>query len=69
MSKGILELFIWGDNEPYHIVGKGKVKTKLQNGNHWILHEVRHVTRLSRNLILLGKLGDEGCIVIFNDKN
>ena len=51
MSKGILGLFIWEDNEPCQIVGKGKVKIKLQNGNHWVLHEVRHVPRLSRNLI------------------
>ena len=58
-----------GDNEPYQIVGKGKIKIKLQNGNHWLLHEVKHVPRLSRNLILVGQLGDEGCVVTFNDKN
>ena len=32
------------------------------------MHEVRHVPRLSRNLILVGKLGDEGYLVTFNDK-
>ena len=58
-----------GDDEPYQIVGKGKVKIKLQNGNHWLLHEVRHVSRLSRNLILAGQLGDEGFLVNFNVKN
>ena len=42
---------------------------KLQNENHWLLHEVRHVLRLSRNLISRGQLGDEGCVVTFNDKN
>ena len=30
---------------------------------------VRHFPRLSRNLILTGQLGDEGCVVTFNDKN
>ena len=58
-----------GDNEPCRIVGKGKIKIELQNGNHWLLHEVRHVPRLSRNLILVGKSNDEGCEVTFNDKN
>ena len=29
---------------------------------------VRHVPKLSRNLISAGKLGDEGCVVTFNDK-
>ena len=58
-----------GDNEPCQIVGKGKIKIKLKNGNHWLLHEVRHVPRLSRNLISIGQLGDEGCVVTFNDKN
>ena len=32
------------------------------------IHEVRHIPRLSRNLISAGQLG-EGCVVIFNDKN
>ena len=58
-----------GDNEPCQIVGKGKVKINLQNGNHWLLHKVRHVPRLSRNLISVGQLDDEGCVVNFNDKN
>ena len=58
-----------GDNEPYHIFGKGKIKIKLQNENHWLLHEVRHVPRLSRNLISVGQLGDEGCVVTFNCKS
>ena len=58
-----------GDNEPCQIVGKEKIKIKLQNENHWLLHEVRHVPRLSRNLISVGQLSDEGCVVTFNDKN
>ena len=56
------------DNKPCQIVGKGKVKIKLQNENHWLLHEVRHVLMLNRNLISLGQLDDEGCVVTFNDK-
>ena len=32
-------------------------------------NEVRHVPRLSRNLISARQLGDEGCVVTFNDKN
>ena len=54
---------------PIRLLEKGKIKIKLQNGNHWLLHEVRHVPKLSRNLISVGKLGDEGCVVTFNDKN
>ena len=34
-----------------------------------LLHEVRHVPRLSRNLISARQLTDEGCVVTFNDKN
>ena len=41
----------------------------MKNENHWLLNEVRHVARLNRNLILVGQLSDEGCIVTFNDKN
>ena len=68
MSKGIF-LFYLEDNEPCQIVRKGKIKIKLQNGNHWLVHEVRHVQRMSRNLILVGQLCDEGCVVNFNHKN
>ena len=41
----------------------------MQNGNHWLPHEVRHAPRLSKNLISTGQLSDEGCVVTFNDKN
>jgi hypothetical protein len=58
-----------GDNEPSQIVGKGRINIKLNNGNLWILHEVRHVPRLSINLISPGQLDDEVCVVIFSDKN
>ena len=55
-----------GDNESYQ--RKRKFKIKLQNENHWLLHKVRQVPRLSRNLILVGKLSDEDSIVTYNDK-
>ncbi|MFA1068232.1 GAG-pre-integrase domain-containing protein, partial [Klebsiella pneumoniae] len=41
----------------------------LQNDNNWLGQEVKHVPRLSRNLISAGQLGDEGCVITFNDKN
>jgi hypothetical protein len=31
------------DNECYKNFGKGRIKIKLQNGNNWLLHEVRHI--------------------------
>ena len=67
--QGDFGLVYLGDNEPFKIIEKGKVKIKLQNKNHWLLHEVRHVPRLSRNLISVGKLGDMCCVVTFNDTN
>ena len=67
--EGDFGLVYLGDNEPCQIIGKEKVKIKLQNENHWLLHEVRHVPRSSMNLISTRQLGDEGCVVTFNDKN
>jgi len=32
-----------GDDEPCKIVGKGKVRIKLNNGNDWLLKDVRHI--------------------------
>ena len=67
--QGDFGLVYLGDNEPCQIVGKEKIKIKLQNGNHWLLHDVRNVPRLSRNLIFVGKINDEIFVVTFNDKN
>ncbi|HEX4849418.1 MAG TPA: DDE-type integrase/transposase/recombinase, partial [Puia sp.] len=67
--QGDFGLVYLGDNEPCQIVGKGRIKIKLQNGNHWLLQEVRHVPRLSRNLISAGQLTEQGCTVTFTDKN
>eukprot|EP00253_Pinus_taeda_P007075 PITA_07075 len=57
-----------GDDKPYKIVGMGKVFVKQQNGNQWLLKEVRHVPDLKKNLISTGQLGGEGCVTNFTDK-
>ena len=46
----------------------GTVFIKQQNGNQWLLKEVRHVPDLKKNLISTGKLGGEGCVTTFIDK-
>ena len=43
-----------GDDEPCKIVGKGKVRIKLNNGNDWLLKDVRHIPAMKRNLISTG---------------
>ena len=40
-------LVYFGDNELCQTIRKGEIKIKLQNENHWLLQEVRHVLRLS----------------------
>ena len=53
-----------GDDEPCKIVGKGKVGIKLNNGNDWLLKDVRHIPAMKRNMISTGKLGDSGCLLL-----
>jgi len=67
--QGNFGLVYLGDNEPCQIIGKGRIKIKLQNENDWLLQEVRHIPKLSRNSISTRQLADEGCIVTFTDKN
>jgi hypothetical protein len=67
--QGDFGLVYFRDNEHCQIVGKGRIKIKLQNENHWLLHEIRHIPRLRRNLISARKLDDEGCVIKFSDKN
>src|SRR5699024_4840129 len=46
----------------------GKVFVKQQNGNQWVIKEVRHVPDLEKNLISTGQLDGEGCVMTFIDK-
>jgi hypothetical protein len=57
-----------GDDSPCKIVGMGKVQIKQNNGNQWLLKEVRHVLDLRKILISTRQLTSEGCIYIFIDK-
>ena len=58
-----------GDDEPCKIVGKGKVRTKLNNGSEWLLRDVGHILAMKINLISLGQLGDSGCLSTFGKKS
>ena len=57
-----------GDDKPCDIVGKGKVLIKLENGNQWLLNEVKHILDLRKNLISIRKLGSEGCVSTFTNQ-
>ena len=46
----------------------GTIFIKQQNGNQWLLKEVRQVLDLKKNLISTGQLGGEGCVTSFTDK-
>ena len=56
-----------GDDEPCKIVGKGKVQIKLNNGNYWLLKDVRHISAMKRNLISTCQMGDSECLSIFGE--
>ena len=56
-----------GDYEPCKIVGKGKVRIKLNNGSEWMLKDVRHIPTMKRNLITIGQLGDSDCLSTFGE--
>ena len=58
-----------GDEKPLDIIGKGKVLIKLENGNQWLLKEVKHVPSLRNNLISIRQLGSEGCVRTFTEKS
>ena len=54
-----------GDDEPCKIVGMGKVRIKLNNGNEWVLKDVRNIPTIKINLTSTRQLGDSGCVSIF----
>ena len=57
-----------GDDKPCNIVGNGKVMIKLDNGNQWLLNEVKHVPNMRKNLVSTRQLGSEGCVSTFTNK-
>ena len=56
-----------GDDKPCKIVGKGKVQIKLNNGNDWLLKDVRHIPAMKINMFSIGQLGDSGCLSTFGE--
>nr|GEV88840.1 zinc finger, CCHC-type [Tanacetum cinerariifolium] len=52
-----------GDNRECKIRGIGKVRIQLKDGSSFVLHNVRYILELKRNLISLGTLEKEGFIV------
>nr|GFC62633.1 zinc finger, CCHC-type [Tanacetum cinerariifolium] len=52
-----------GDNRECKIRGIGKVRLQLKDGSSFVLHNVRYIPELKRNLILLGTLKKEGYTV------
>ena len=49
-----------GDGSGYQVIGVGDIKFKMCGGQEVILKGVRHVSGLTRNLISLGRLHEEG---------
>ncbi|GJU15741.1 retrotransposon protein, putative, ty1-copia subclass [Tanacetum coccineum] len=52
-----------GDNREWKIKGIGKVRVQLKDGSSFVLHNVRYIPELKRNLISLGTLEKEGYTV------
>eukprot|EP00253_Pinus_taeda_P033139 PITA_33139 len=54
-----------GDDRKAKIIGRGKVKLKLQGGRVRTLLSVQHIPALARNLISVRKLDDAGVKTVF----
>ncbi|GKD84541.1 zinc finger, CCHC-type containing protein, partial [Tanacetum coccineum] len=52
-----------GNNRECKIRGIGKVRIQLKDGSSFVLHNVRYIPELKRNLISLGTLEKEGYII------
>eukprot|EP00253_Pinus_taeda_P008472 PITA_08472 len=56
---------LFGDDKKARIIGRGKVKLKLQGGRVRTLPSVLHIPALARNLISASKLDDVGVKIVF----
>ncbi|KAL2231694.1 UNVERIFIED_CONTAM: Retrovirus-related Pol polyprotein from transposon TNT 1-94 [Sesamum indicum] len=66
-TSGDFGLLYLADNKPLKIVGKGDVRIKSTNGSCSILHDVRYILGLKRNLISVGQLDSDGFHTTFGD--
>ncbi|WVZ24135.1 hypothetical protein V8G54_002679 [Vigna mungo] len=57
-----------GNEQSCKIAGKGAVKIKL-NGSVWELKNVRHIPDLTKKLISVGQLANDGYTTVFHDDN
>ncbi|WVY97343.1 hypothetical protein V8G54_029494 [Vigna mungo] len=57
-----------GNEQSCEIAGKGAVKIKL-NGSVWELKNVRHIPDLTKNLISVGQLANDGYTTVFHGDN
>ncbi|WVZ00646.1 hypothetical protein V8G54_026715 [Vigna mungo] len=57
-----------GNEQSCEIVGKGAMKIKL-NGSVWELKNVRHIPDLTKNLISVGQLANDGYTIVFHGDN
>ena len=54
-----------GDDRRARIIGRGKVKLKLQDGRIRTLLGVLHIPTLARNMIYVSKMDDAGVKIVF----
>jgi len=74
-SKDLLSNYISGrfgkvylaDGKSLDIVGRGDINIKTSSGSLWIMHIIRHILALKRNLISIRQLDDEGLYTTFGD--
>ena len=66
MFKVILDMFYWGMIDHVKLL-EWEVWIKLNNGNEWLLKDVRHIPAMKRNLISTRKLGDSDCLSMFGE--
>nr|GEW76085.1 retrovirus-related Pol polyprotein from transposon TNT 1-94 [Tanacetum cinerariifolium]GEX65222.1 retrovirus-related Pol polyprotein from transposon TNT 1-94 [Tanacetum cinerariifolium] len=59
-------MVLLGDNRECKIRGIDKVRVQLKDGSSFVLHNVRYILELKRNLILMGTLEKEGYTINFS---
>ena len=57
-----------GDDHALEIIGIGTIKLSMYDDTTRIIHEVRHVKGLKKNLLSLGQLDGIGCKIRIENK-
>ncbi|CAN1315404.1 hypothetical protein LINPERPRIM_LOCUS29700 [Linum perenne] len=67
LNKSIRGTVNFGDGSSVEICGQGSILIECQTGEHKVMTHVYYIPRLKSNILSVGQLDENGCMVVIED--